>query len=173
MFTASLPATDSKPAFYRALATQLDHLVAGEGDLIANLANASALLFQVVPDLNWAGFYLLKNGELVVGPFQGAPACIRITLDRGVCGAAAASRESIIVDDVNEFPGHIFCDSASRSELVVPLLQGPVLYGVLDLDSPSLARFDDEDRVGIELFASTLLQHVTFNAADAPVRAVS
>jgi GAF domain-containing protein len=164
MFTASLPTSDSKPVFYQELASQLEQLIAGETDLIANLANASALLFQAVPDLNWAGFYLLKHGELVVGPFQGAPACIRIALNRGVCGAAATARKSIIVEDVNEFPGHIVCDAASRSELVVPLLHGPELLGVLDLDSPSLARFDDEDRIGIELFAATLLQHLTFPA---------
>jgi GAF domain-containing protein len=165
MFTASLPASDSKPVFYQALAGQLDLLLAGESDAIANLANAAALIFQAVPDLNWAGFYLLKGGELVLGPFQGAPACIRIALDKGVCGAAASSRESIVVPDVNAFPGHIVCDAASRSELVVPLLQDSRLLGVLDLDSPSLARFDAEDRAGMEQFVSVLLQHISLPAA--------
>jgi GAF domain-containing protein len=160
MFTASLPATDSKPAFYEALAGQLELLIEGERDLIANLANASALAFQLIPDLNWAGFYLLRDGVLVLGPFQGAPACVRIPLDKGVCGAAARSRQTILVPDVNAFPGHIACDAASRSELVVPLLQDSRLLGVLDLDSPSLARFDADDQAGVELFVSTLLQHI-------------
>ncbi|MFZ9201670.1 MAG: GAF domain-containing protein [Opitutales bacterium] len=126
------------------LPADLRALLAGERDLIANCANAAALLWHRLPRLNWAGFYLLRDGELVLGPFQGKPACTRIALSRGVCGAAASTRATINVPDVTLFPGHIACDSASRSELVVPLLRDGALLGVLDLDSPDLARFDAE-----------------------------
>jgi GAF domain-containing protein len=139
-----------KPAAYARLATELEGLLAGERDLIANAANASALIFGALPDLNWAGFYFLKGGELVVGPFQGKPACVRIRLRHGVCGTAAQRRTAIIVPDVHEFPGHIACDSASRSEIVLPLIAGATLWGVLDLDSPLPARFDDADLRGLE-----------------------
>lgn len=149
---------------YPDLEAQLRAMLTGERDWLANLANTAALIFHTLPDLNWAGFYLLRGNELVLGPFQGQPACVRIALGRGVCGTAAAGRRSIVVPDVHAFPGHIACDSASRSELVVPLLQGGRLLGVLDLDSPSPARFDEEDRAGCERLMADLL-----DASDAPV----
>jgi GAF domain-containing protein len=148
------PLAADKTEAYRDLAQQLAALIGDETDAIANAANTSALLFDLLPDLNWAGFYLLKDGELVLGPFQGKPACIRIPLGRGVCGTAAATRVSQVVADVHAFPGHIACDAASRSELVVPLLKGDALLGVLDLDSPVPGRFDDADRAGIEAVAA-------------------
>ena len=137
-----------KPALYRALSGALQSLVAGEPDPIANMANAAALLFQTLPDLNWCGFYRLIDGELVLGPFQGKPACIRIAIGRGVCGTAAATLVPQRVDDVDAFPGHIACDPGSRSELVVPIVQDGRLIAVLDLDSPTRARFDAEDEAG-------------------------
>jgi L-methionine (R)-S-oxide reductase len=152
-FTPQPLAVDKTEA-YRDLAQQLVALIGDERDAIANAANTSALLFDLLPDLNWAGFYLLKDGELVLGPFQGKPACIRIPLGRGVCGTAAATRTSQVVADVHAFPGHIACDAASRSELVVPLLKGDTLLGVLDLDSPVPGRFDEADRAGIEAVAA-------------------
>jgi GAF domain-containing protein len=139
-----------KESEYDALDRTLAALLAGERDWIANLANTAALLYTELAGLNWAGFYLFKEGELVLGPFQGKPACVRIALGKGVCGTAAAQRRSVVVPDVHEFPGHIACDSASNSELVVPLIRGGELLGVLDLDSPLFARFDDEDRRGLE-----------------------
>lgn len=146
-----------KPALYAQIGAELRALVAGETDFIANLANAAALLFHSLPDVNWVGFYLLKDGELVVGPFQGKPACVRIAVGKGVCGSAAARRTTVIVRDVHEFPGHIACDAASNSEIVVPLLRGAALLGVLDLDSPALARFDEQDQAGLEMLAKILL----------------
>ena len=151
-FTAQPLAADKADA-YRDLAQQLTALIGDERDAIANAANTAALLFDLLPDLNWAGFYFLNGGELVLGPFQGKPACVRIALGRGVCGTAAATRTSQVVADVHDFPGHIACDAASRSELVVPLLRGETLIGVLDLDSPVAGRFDDADRSGIEAVA--------------------
>ena len=157
------PSAASKPELYRDLAQQLSGLVAGEPDAVANAANMASLIFGALPDLNWAGFYFLKDGsELVLGPFQGKPACVRIPVGRGVCGTAAATKTSVIVPDVEAFPGHIACDSASRSELVVPLVRNGQVLGVLDLDSPRPSRFDDADREGCEelvrlyLTASTL-----------------
>ncbi len=144
----------AKPAVYAELAGQVAAMIAGERDPIANAANIAALLYHGLPDLNWAGFYLLRPpGELVLGPFQGLPACIRIPLGRGVCGTAAATRATQIVTDVHAFPGHIACDAASASELVVPLLAGDRLIGVLDLDSPLPGRFDADDAAGIEAVA--------------------
>jgi L-methionine (R)-S-oxide reductase len=145
---------------YRELARDLTAVLAGEHDLIANAANTSALIYGALPDLNWSGFYLLKGGELVLGPFQGKPACVRIALGEGVCGTAAARRETVLVKDVHEFPGHIACDSASNSEIVVPLIRGAELLGVLDLDSPRLARFDAEDQRGIETLARIFVESV-------------
>lgn len=139
-----------KPELYAQLASELRSLIEGEPDTIANLANAAALLYHSLPQLNWCGFYLLKGGELVVGPFQGKPACVRIAIGKGVCGTAAARRTSIIVANVNEFPGHIACDTASNSEIVVPIVRGNELIGVLDLDSSDLARFDARDQEGLE-----------------------
>ena len=141
-------------AAYAELARDLTALLTGERDLIANAANTTALLFDALPGLNWAGFYLYKSGELVLGPFQGKPACVRIALGKGVCGTAAARRETVVVEDVHAFPGHIACDSASNSEVVIPLLKGGELLGVLDLDSPAVGRFDAEDQAGMELIAS-------------------
>lgn len=142
-----------KRAGYERLAAQLRSLLGGETDPIANAANTAALIFDALPELNWAGFYFLRGGELVVGPFQGKPACVRIALGHGVCGTAAARRETIIVPDVNAFPGHIACDGASQSEVVVPLVAAGRLAGVLDLDSPRLARFDEVDARGLERLA--------------------
>ena len=157
METRPLDATQPKPQLYAELTAQLAALMAGEPDFIANLANASSLLFYTLPDLNWAGFYLVKNGELVVGPFQGRTACVRIAIGKGVCGTAAARGEAIIVPNVHEFPGHIACDSASNSEIVTPMIRRGELLGVLDLDSPKLGRFDDEDRAGLERYVKVLL----------------
>ena len=147
MFEAQINATD--PAgLYRDIASALEGLVAGEPDGIANMANAAALIWESLPDINWVGFYRFIDGELVLGPFQGRPACIRIKLGEGVCGVAAATREVQVVEDVHAFPGHIACDSASNSEIVVPLIRDGQLLGVLDIDSPRHARFDEVDRAG-------------------------
>jgi L-methionine (R)-S-oxide reductase len=150
----------SKPALYDDLARELDALLAGEPDPVANAANAAAAIYHALPELNWAGFYFLRGEELVLGPFQGRPACVRIPLGKGVCGTAASQRRSVLVPDVEAFPGHIACDTASRSELVVPLDTGDALLGVLDLDSPVLARFDEADRVGCELLAGVIVRHL-------------
>jgi GAF domain-containing protein len=144
----------NKAESYRDLASAARGLFEGERDATANAANLAALLFWSLPELNWAGFYLLKDGELVLGPFQGKPACIRIALGKGVCGTAAAERRSVLVEDVDAFPGHIACDAASRSELVVPLLDGDRLIGVLDLDAPVAGRFDAVDQAGVEALAA-------------------
>ena len=158
MHTVTAAKGQTKGETYAELAAQLRALVEGEDDFIANAANFSALLFHALPDLNWAGFYLLKGGELVLGPFQGKPACVRIPVGSGVCGTAAAARKTVVVPNVHEFPGHIACDSASNSEVVVPLVRGGELLGVLDLDSPSLGRFDREDARGLEALAAVLLE---------------
>jgi L-methionine (R)-S-oxide reductase len=151
--TNTIDAAD-KTEFYRELAEQAASMVHGEPDETANAANLSALLFEQMPDLNWAGFYFLRSpDELVVGPFQGKPACVRIKVGKGVCGTAVELRQSMLVQDVDAFPGHIACDSASRSELVVPLIKDGKVLGVLDLDSPKLARFDAADQAGIEAVA--------------------
>ena len=157
VFTAATIDFTDKPAGYRELEKQLRALLHGERDAIANLANAAALLWQALPDLNWSGFYRLVDGQLVLGPFQGKPACVRIQLNRGVCGTAAATRQTVRVANVHAFPGHIACDAASRSEIVVPLLNHGALLGVLDLDSPQLARFNAADQAGLERFAATLV----------------
>lgn len=147
---------------YRELHGALRSLLAGERDPIANAANTSALLFDVLPDLNWVGFYFLRDArELVVGPFQGKPACVRIPLGAGVCGAAAERGETIVVPDVHAFPGHIACDGASRAEIVVPLWMSGTLFGVLDVDSPRLARFDADDRLGLEAIARAYTESLT------------
>jgi GAF domain-containing protein len=137
-----------RKTMYRDLASALEGLVAGEPDAIANMANASALIFETLPDINWVGFYRNVAGVLVLGPFQGRPACIRMTFDEGVCGAAAKSRQVQRVEDVHSFPGHIACDSASNSEIVVPLVRDGEVLGVLDIDSPKRGRFTDEDEAG-------------------------
>jgi len=155
MYTFDVSA-ESKDALYHDLHAALGALTADEPDAVANMANAAALLWQYLPDLNWAGFYRLVGGELVLGPFQGKPACIRIPLGSGVCGAAAATQTTQLVTDVHAFPGHIACDAASRSELVVPIIHAGQLIGVLDLDSPSVARFDEIDAAACEKLAALL-----------------
>jgi len=147
---------DSKPALYRDLLAAADALTAGEADGIANMANLSALLWQYLPALNWAGFYRAVAGELVLGPFQGKAACIRIPFGKGVCGTAAARGETQRVEDVHLFPGHIACDAASRSELVVPVWRNGAVAAVIDLDSPEPARFDPDDAAGIEALAALI-----------------
>src|SRR6187455_3413900 len=144
-------------AAYDELARDLAALLSGERDFIANAANTAALIYDALPGLNWAGFYLYKSGELVLGPFQGKPACVRIGMGKGVCGTAASRRETVVVEDVHAFPGHIACDSASNSEIVIPLVKGSELLGVLDLDSPLHARFGASDARGLETLAQIFL----------------
>ena len=155
---ASPGAVASKSELYAAIHRQLGDLLAGERDLIANAANMASLLYHSLPDLNWAGFYFHKDGQLIVGPFQGKPACARIAVGKGVCGAAASGRETIVVKDVHQFPGHIACDEASNSEIVVPIQRGKQLTGVLDLDSPTPGRFDDQDKAGLERLVGVFLE---------------
>ena len=155
---APAPRRGSKAELYQHLLEQARTLLEGERDGTANAANLAALIYHTLPNLNWAGFYWLAGRELVLGPFQGKPACVRIALGKGVCGTAARERKTIVVPDVNEFAGHIACDSASRSEIVVPLMKDVRLFGVLDLDSPDLARFDAEDALGLELLVQEFLE---------------
>ncbi|MGJ7904289.1 GAF domain-containing protein [Lysobacter sp. 1R34A] len=157
MFTTSALSGD-KPEQYAQLVAQARGLLDGERDRIANAANLSALVSHALPDLNWVGFYFYDGEELVVGPFQGLPACVRIPLDKGVCGAAASSRRTQRVADVHAFPGHIACDAASRSEVVVPLVHGDALIGVFDLDSPIPDRFDADDQAGLEALARVYVE---------------
>ncbi|HVY32508.1 MAG TPA: GAF domain-containing protein [Polyangiaceae bacterium] len=159
MFVVKTSAGLAKPESYRELNQQLAALFEGERDGLANCANMAALFFQALPELNWFGFYFLRSGELVLGPFQGKVACVRIALGRGVCGTAAARRETVLVPDVHAFPGHIACDAASRSEIVLPLLDDGKLYGVLDLDSPREGRFDADDAAGLGEAVRLLLAH--------------
>ncbi|PBB96247.1 GAF domain-containing protein [Mesorhizobium sp. WSM3862] len=163
MFAATAVDTSSKPAFYDELARQLKALLEGERDSIANAANTSALIYQMVPDLNWAGFYFLQSDEeLVLGPFQGKPACVRIAVGKGVCGTAVDLDMSMLIKDVHDFPGHIACDADSRSELVVLLRDAEGIFGVLDLDSPLPGRFDKEDQAGIEKLAAIYVAASSF-----------
>jgi GAF domain-containing protein len=155
-FTAERP-TGTKAEIYRDLLLQARGLFEGEADPIANAANLAALIGFGLEDLNWSGFYFLKGDELVLGPFMGKPACVRIALGKGVCGTAAARRETVIVPDVYAFPGHIACDAASRSEIVIPLVKNEALVGVLDLDAPIPDRFDAEDQIGLEALAALWL----------------
>lgn len=157
MFVVKRSSGSPKPEQYRQLNQQISALLAGETDGLANCANLASLLFEALPELNWAGFYFMRAGELVLGPFQGKVACVRIALDRGVCGTAARERRVVIVPDVHAFAGHIACDTASRSEIVLPLLSQDVLLGVLDLDSPVVARFDQEDADGLAVAVRILL----------------
>jgi GAF domain-containing protein len=158
---SAAPRVTGKHELYRDLVAELDALLSGESDFAANTANAASALCHSLPDLNWAGFYFLRGNELILGPFQGRPACVRIPLGKGVCGTAAQTRISIVVPDVHAFPGHIACDAASRAELVVPLISGSQLLGVLDLDSPRPGRFDAEDQAGCEALAAVLIRHLT------------
>src|SRR5579863_1438769 len=163
MFTAASISNADPREFYQELAQQLEGLLAGERDAIANAANMSALIFTSLPDLNWAGFYFLRGDTLVLGPFQGRPACVRIAVGKGVCGTAVAERRTLRVEDVDAFPGHIACDSASRSELVVPLIQNGDVIGVLDINSPIPSRFDTIDQAGLERLAAIFV-----TGSDAP-----
>ena len=149
-----------KPELYRELLTAADALTAGEPDGVANMANLAALMWEMLPELNWAGFYRLTGGELVLGPFCGRPACIRIALGTGVCGTAAATAATQLVEDVLTFPGHIACDAASRSELVVPVVRDGAVIAVIDLDAPLPARFDADDRAGIEALAARISSRI-------------
>ena len=161
MFTSeSLSGT--KPEQYEQLLAQARALIHGERDRIANAANLSALVYHALPGLNWAGFYFFDGTELVVGPFQGLPACVRIPLDKGVCGAAASSRQTQRIRDVHEFPGHIACDSASNAEIVIPVVKDGRLYGVFDIDSPRLNRFSDDDRAGLEALVAAFAAATDF-----------
>jgi L-methionine (R)-S-oxide reductase len=159
MFQA-MPYDGTRSERFETVLTQLGALIKDEPSAIANLSNASALLKHSLPDTNWAGFYLFDGNELVLGPFQGLPACIRIPLGRGVCGTAASQRRTLVVDDVHTFPGHIACDAASNSEIVVPLVKGGELLGVLDIDSPLKHRFDDEERRFLERFAAIIVEAI-------------
>ena len=164
MSFASIPLSGSLPEQYAQLALQAEALLDGERNRIANAANLSALVYHALPDLNWVGFYFFDGTELVVGPFQGLPACVRIPLDKGVCGAAARTRTTQRIADVHDFPGHIACDAASRSELVVPLVLDDVLIGVFDLDSPVPGRFAVEDQTGLESIAALFVRSLRTNA---------
>lgn len=165
MFTESGISATDRADFYAQLAVQLDHLLAGEPNAIANFSNMAALLGLHMSDINWAGFYLWNevDGELVLGPFQGKPACIRIALGKGVCGTAARDRQSVVVEDVFAFPGHIACDPASRAEIVVPIVADGKLIGVLDIDSPLPGRFNGEDQAGLEALVRIFLRHTRFS----------
>lgn len=156
-FQVAKSEANSKAELYLHVGAQLRSLLESERDFIANAANFSSLLYHSLPELNWVGFYLYKDGELVLGPFQGKPACVRIEIGKGVCGTAAEVRETVVVENVHEFPGHIACDSASNSEIVVPLIKEDQLIGVLDLDSPVLKRFDDKDAKGLNDLARILI----------------
>lgn len=162
MIEAEIDRSRGKAALYRDLAASLASLLEGETDALANLSNASGLLSGALERINWCGFYVLREDVLVLGPFQGKPACVRIPLGQGVCGTAAARRETLIVPDVQAFPGHIACDAASRSEIVVPIVSGGTLRGVLDVDAPVTGRFDEEDRAGLEEFVRVLAPRVAW-----------
>lgn len=160
MYDFKPAAATSKPELYADLLSAADGLTVGERDAVANMANVASLLWEFLPDVNWTGFYRVVEGELVLGPFAGRPACIRIAIGQGVCGAAAASAATQLVPDVHAFPGHIACDAASRSELVVPVIRGGRVVAVIDLDSPELGRFDEDDAVGIEALAALLAERI-------------
>ncbi len=164
MLSLGVDRSAPKPQLYAELARASEALLEGETDALANLCNLAAAVFHAVPAINWAGFYLRRGEELVLGPFQGLPACVRIPLGRGVCGTAAQRRETLVVRDVREFPGHIACDPSSRSEIVVPLVAGGELVGVLDVDAPEPGRFDEEDRAGLEQLAAVLVPRIRWAA---------
>ena len=156
--------SNSKHELYSHLQSQLRSLLEGERDFIANAANFASLVYHSLPNVNWVGFYLLKDNELVLGPFQGKPACVRIAMGQGVCGTAAELRQTVVVDNVHEFPGHIACDSDSNSEIVVPLIKGGELVGVFDLDSPSLSRFDDDDARGLNELVTVFMDSTSLES---------
>lgn len=160
MFEIGKINAQNKQEFYKQLNIYLTGLISEETDWLAGISNASALLYLLLPDINWAGFYLYKGGELILGPFQGKPACVRIALGKGVCGTAAKTRKIQVVEDVNEFPGHIACDAVSQSEIVLPIIKDDKLIGVLDIDSPAKARFDKQDSEGLSSFVNILNQYI-------------
>lgn len=160
MFDSTIDRSQPKPALYKDVAVSLAALLEGETDPLANAANAVGLLAGALDHINWCGIYVLREGELVLGPFQGKPACVRIALGKGVCGTAAARRETLVVPDVNAFPGHIACDAASRSEIVVPIVVDGAVRGVLDVDAPETDRFDAEDQAGLEAFVAVLVSRI-------------
>lgn len=159
MFDVNPQTFTTKAECYKNINSQLQHLLEGERDLIANASNAAALLFHTLPEVNWAGFYFNRHGELVLGPFQGKPACVRIAMGKGVCGTCAQKKETMVVKNVHEFPGHIACDSASKSEIVIPIVKFNRLIGLLDIDSPATGRFDHEDKAGLETFVRIFSEH--------------
>ena len=163
VFQTPTASSHAKNELYASLAQQLRSLLEGERDFTANAANFASLIFHSLPELNWAGFYLHKNDELVLGPFQGKPACVRIEIGKGVCGTAAQQRQTILVDNVHEFPGHIACDSESNSEIVIPLINNEQLIGVLDLDSPMFGRFDDDDASGLNELAQIFIAMTNYD----------
>ena len=163
MQKTNIISAENKADFYKELNTMLTGLISEESDWLANASNAAALLFQMLGDINWAGFYFLKGGELVLGPFQGKPACVRIPMGKGVCGTAAAAREIQVVEDVEKFPGHIACDAASQSEIVIPIIKKDKLIGVLDIDSPQKGRFDSRDAMGLSDFVTVLNDHISWS----------
>ncbi len=158
-FQLTEPTVTTKPELYAHLVVQLRSLIKGEHNFVANAANFVSLIFHTLPDVNWAGFYLVHGEELVLGPFQGKPACVRIPLGKGVCGVAAKNVETVIVPDVHEFPGHIACDPSSNAEIVIPVFDGERLLGVLDLDSTSVGRFDDQDAEGLNELVTIFVAH--------------
>lgn len=160
MYEFAINASAPKSELYRDLVSAAEAITSGEPDTVANMANVAALLWEYLPDVNWTGFYRMLDGELVLGPFQGKAACIRIPLGKGVCGTAASTGETQLVEDVHAFPGHIACDANSASELVVPVTRGGIVIAVIDLDSPSLNRFDADDATGIELLARTIADRI-------------
>lgn len=160
MFEIGKINAQNKQEFYKQLNIYLTGLISEDTDWLAGISNASALIYLMLPDINWAGFYLYKGGELVLGPFQGKPACVRIALGKGVCGTAAKTRKIQVVEDVNEFPGHIACDAASQSEIVLPIIKDDKLIGVLDIDSPVKAIFDKQDAEGLSSFVNILNQYI-------------
>jgi L-methionine (R)-S-oxide reductase len=162
MKEASIILTDNKTEFYKELSNLLTGLISDESNWLANASNAAALLFQMLPNINWAGFYLMIGGELVLGPFQGKPACVRIQIGKGVCGTAALTREIQLVEDVEKFPGHIVCDAASQSELVIPIIKKDKLIGVLDVDSPIKRRFDNQDAIGLSHYVDILNHYINW-----------
>lgn len=164
MFDIQVHDFKDKPSRYTYLNHQLERLIGGEPAALSNLCNAAALLWETMDAINWAGFYLMKNGELQLGPFHGKPACVHIPLGSGVCGTAAQQRVSLVVPDVHQFPGHIACDSASNSEIVIPIVAAGAVRGVIDIDSPHFGTFDEEDRIGLETFSRILGEHIDWNA---------
>jgi len=154
---------ETKDQLYKYMNIKLTGLIGSESNALANLSNASALLWLLIKDINWAGFYLYTEDQLILGPFQGKPACVRIDMGKGVCGRAAETRQSQVIKNVHDFPGHIACDSASNSEIVVPIIHDDKLIGVLDIDSPYINRFNDEDRLGLEKFVATLNKYMDWS----------